>query len=167
MPTLRARLYGSVPGGQAEYLRVRRADANAIVVGRDLPDERYLFLSDILPTAWQGVGYAGVPTLAVVGLGPVGQFAVRIGRHLGIPSAGGRPSSNDGCSRSATAPRCSTSNPKTSRAARATDGRGTDGVVDAVGLGTARWGGGPAEGGRTVPDAAGRSYDPASTGRRR
>ncbi|GMA94554.1 hypothetical protein GCM10025881_13780 [Pseudolysinimonas kribbensis] len=47
-------LYGSVPGGQAEYLRVRLADANAMRITTDLPDERYLFLSDILPTAWQG-----------------------------------------------------------------------------------------------------------------
>ncbi|MDR5698965.1 alcohol dehydrogenase catalytic domain-containing protein [Agromyces aerolatus] len=79
-------LYGSVPGGQAEYLRVRRADANAYKVGHDLPDDRYLFLSDILPTAWQGVQYANLPdggTLGVLGLGPVGQFAARIGRHLG------------------------------------------------------------------------------------
>jgi threonine dehydrogenase-like Zn-dependent dehydrogenase len=79
-------LYGSVPGGQAELLRVARADYNAIKVTSDLPDECYLFLSDILPTAWQGVQYANVPdggTLAVIGLGPVGQFASRIGRHLG------------------------------------------------------------------------------------
>lgn len=79
-------LYGSVPGGQAEYLRVRRADANALKVGHELPDDRYLFLSDILPTAWQGVEYAQVPhggTLAVLGLGPVGQFAARIGVHRG------------------------------------------------------------------------------------
>ena len=79
-------LYGSVPGGQAEYLRVPHADYGPIKVGHDLPDERYLYLSDILPTAWQGVKYADVPeggTLAVFGLGPVGQFASRIGRHLG------------------------------------------------------------------------------------
>jgi len=83
-------LYGSVPGGQAQYLRVPHADFGPIKVGREgdggLPDERYLFLSDILPTAWQGVQYADVPdggTLAVLGLGPVGQFAARIGRHLG------------------------------------------------------------------------------------
>ena len=45
-----------------------------------------LFLSDILPTAWQAVAYADVPaggTLAVLGLGPVGQFAARIGLHQG------------------------------------------------------------------------------------
>jgi threonine dehydrogenase-like Zn-dependent dehydrogenase len=79
-------LYGSVPGGQAEKLRVPFADFNAIRVGDELPDDRYLFLSDILPTAWQGVQYAEVPdggTLGVIGLGPVGQFASRIGRHLG------------------------------------------------------------------------------------
>ena len=96
-------LYGSVPGGQAEYLRVPHADYGPIKVGQELPDERYLYLSDILPTAWQGVEYADVPdggTLAVFGLGPVGQFAGRIGRHLGhrviavdrFPSAAAWPS---------------------------------------------------------------------------
>jgi len=77
-------LYGRVPGGQAEYLRVRLADANALVVGRDLPDERYLFLTDVLPTAWQAVRYANVNpggTLAVLGLGPIGQMVTRIARH--------------------------------------------------------------------------------------
>ena len=61
-------LYGSVPGGQAEYLRVPHADYGPVKVGNDLPDERYLYLSDILPTAWQAVQYADVPdggTLAV------------------------------------------------------------------------------------------------------
>lgn len=79
-------LYGSVPGGQAEYLRVPQAHYGPIKVDPDGADERYLFLSDILPTAWQAVQYAAVPddgTLAVFGLGPVGQFASRIGRHVG------------------------------------------------------------------------------------
>jgi threonine dehydrogenase-like Zn-dependent dehydrogenase len=79
-------LYGRVPGGQAELMRVPLADFNAMKINTDLEDERYLFLSDILPTAWQGVQYANVPqggTLLVVGLGPVGQFAARIGKHLG------------------------------------------------------------------------------------
>ncbi|MDQ1573710.1 MAG: hypothetical protein QOH44_1269, partial [Actinomycetota bacterium] len=80
------KLYGQVPGGQAELLRVPFADYNAIKIGADGPDERYLFLSDILPTAWQGVEYANVPdggTLVVFGLGPVGQFASRVGVHRG------------------------------------------------------------------------------------
>jgi len=79
-------LYGSVPGGQAEYLRVPQAHFGPIKVPGDAPDERYLYLSDILPTAWQGVAYADVPeegTLAVFGLGPVGQLAGRIGVHQG------------------------------------------------------------------------------------
>ncbi|KQQ25435.1 MULTISPECIES: alcohol dehydrogenase catalytic domain-containing protein [unclassified Frondihabitans] len=81
-----SKLYGQTPGGQAEQLRIQRADFNLITVGATLPDERYLFLSDILPTAWQGVEYAEVPdggTLVVLGLGPVGQFASRIGVHKG------------------------------------------------------------------------------------
>ncbi|MDF2146583.1 zinc-dependent alcohol dehydrogenase [Knoellia sp. p5-6-4] len=79
-------LYGSVPGGQAEYLRVPQAHFGPIKVPDEAPDERYLYLSDILPTAWQGVAYADVPedgTLAVLGLGPVGQLAGRIGLHQG------------------------------------------------------------------------------------
>jgi threonine dehydrogenase-like Zn-dependent dehydrogenase len=79
-------LYGSVPGGQAEYLRVPQAQFGPVKVPETGVDERYLYLSDILPTAWQAVKYADTPpggTLAVFGLGPVGQFCARIGRHLG------------------------------------------------------------------------------------
>ncbi|MGW0504003.1 zinc-dependent alcohol dehydrogenase [Micromonospora sp. NPDC003241] len=79
-------LYGSVPGGQAEYLRVPHADFGPITVPDHGPDERWLYLSDILPTAWQAVRYADTPpggTLAVFGLGPVGQFCARVGRQLG------------------------------------------------------------------------------------
>ena len=79
-------LYGSVPGGQAEYLRVPHAEFGPVKVPESGPDEQWLYLSDILPTAWQAVKYADTPrggTLAVFGLGPVGQFCARVGRHLG------------------------------------------------------------------------------------
>lgn len=79
-------LYGGVPGGQAEFLRVPQAQFGPIVVPSDEPDERFLFLSDIIPTAWQAVKWADVEagsTVVVLGLGPVGQFAARIARHLG------------------------------------------------------------------------------------
>src|SRR5699024_11358619 len=71
---------------RSQYLRVPHADFGPIAVGPDLPDHRYLFLSDILPTAWQALAHAGVgegDALAVYGLGPVGQFAARIGVHRG------------------------------------------------------------------------------------
>ena len=80
-------LYGAVPGGQAERVRVPHADFGPVKLPNELPDERFLYLSDILPTAWQGVEYAGVPeggSLAVLGLGPVGQLAVRSALHRGI-----------------------------------------------------------------------------------
>ena len=79
-------LYGAVPGGQAEYLRVPQAQFGPIKVPDEMPDTRFLYLSDILPTAWQGVQYADAKpgdTIAVVGLGPVGQFATRIAKQLG------------------------------------------------------------------------------------
>ena len=131
-------LYGSVPGGQAQCLRVRRADANAYKVGHDLPDDRYLFLSDILPTAWQGVQYANVPdggTLGVLGLGPVGQFVSRIGRHMGYRVFAVDPV----LERRMMAERHGIEvydlvDDVVDRLRDATDGRGPDGVVDAVGM---------------------------------
>ena len=80
-------LYGSVPGGQAEYLRVPQAHFGPVKVPEGFPDERFLYVSDVVPTAWQAVAYADVPragTLAVIGLGPVGTMAARIARHLGV-----------------------------------------------------------------------------------
>ncbi len=133
-------LYGSVPGGQAEYLRVPQAQYGPIKVSAEGPDERYLFLSDILPTAWQAVIYADVPqdgTLAVLGLGPVGQFAARIGRHFGHRVIGVEPVAE----RRAMAERhgIETFDPTgvddVPGALRdLTAGRGPDSVVDAVGM---------------------------------
>ena len=77
-------LYGSVPGGQAQYLRVPQAQFTHIKVPDGPPDSRFVYLSDILPTAWQAVKYAAVPeggTLVVLGLGPVGDFSARIAKH--------------------------------------------------------------------------------------
>lgn len=80
-------LYGSVPGGQAEYLRVPHASYGPIQVSGDRRDERYVYLSDVMPTAWQAVQYAGVregDTLVVVGLGPIGDMAARLAIHHGV-----------------------------------------------------------------------------------
>src|SRR5690606_39826794 len=72
---------------QAEYLRVPFADVGPVKVPDDgEPDERYLFLSDVVPTAWQAVDYAQIPpngSVLVLGLGPIGQMSARIARHLG------------------------------------------------------------------------------------
>ncbi|MER6030855.1 zinc-dependent alcohol dehydrogenase [Streptomyces sp. NPDC001851] len=80
------RLYGAVPGGQAEYLRVPQAQFGPIKVPEGPPDDRFVYLSDVLPTAWQAVEYAGVPpggTLAVLGLGPIGDMSCRIAKARG------------------------------------------------------------------------------------
>src|SRR2546421_1345250 len=80
------KLYGQVPGGQAEFLRVPQAHFGPIKIPDGPPDERFLFLSDVLPTAWQAVQFADVPkggSLAVFGLGPIGQMSARIGRLMG------------------------------------------------------------------------------------
>ena len=79
-------VYGAVPGGQAEYLRVPQAHFGPIKVPEGPPDERFLYLSDVLPTSWQAVAYADVPeggTLGVWGLGPIGQMCARIALNQG------------------------------------------------------------------------------------
>jgi threonine dehydrogenase-like Zn-dependent dehydrogenase len=80
------KLYGQVPGGQAEYLRVPQAQFGPIKVPEGPPDDRFLFLSDVLPTAWQAVEFAEIPeggSVAVFGLGPIGQMCARIAAHKG------------------------------------------------------------------------------------
>jgi len=79
-------LYGEVPGGQAELLRVPQAQFTHIKVPEGPPDSRFVYLSDVLPTAWQSVEYANIPdggTVAVLGLGPIGDMAARIAHHRG------------------------------------------------------------------------------------
>src|ERR1700759_3863613 len=134
-------LYGSVPGGQAQYLRVPEAQFGPVKVPPGAPDEQYLYLSDILPTAYQAVAYADVPaggTLAVLGLGPVGQICVRISRYLGtVRVIGADPVSER---RAAAAPFGAGANPPAEPGSTAdmlielTGGRGPDAVIDAVGM---------------------------------
>jgi threonine dehydrogenase-like Zn-dependent dehydrogenase len=80
------KLYGQVPGGQAQFLRVPQAQYTHIKVPEGPLDERFVYLSDVLPTAWQAVEYAGIPddgSVAVLGLGPIGDMAARIALHRG------------------------------------------------------------------------------------
>jgi threonine dehydrogenase-like Zn-dependent dehydrogenase len=81
------KLYGQVPGGQAEYLRVPFGNTLPITVPDGPPDDQFVYLSDVLPTAWQAVAYADTPpggSLAVLGLGPIGDMCTRIAQHHGI-----------------------------------------------------------------------------------
>jgi threonine dehydrogenase-like Zn-dependent dehydrogenase len=131
-------LYGSVPGGQAEYLRVPQAQYGPVKIGPDGPDEQFLFLSDILPTAWQAVAYADPPeggTVAILGLGPVGQFAARIVKHWGRRAIGVDMVQE----RKALAERhgievIEPSDDVAEVLRDLTDGRGPDAVIDAVGM---------------------------------
>jgi threonine dehydrogenase-like Zn-dependent dehydrogenase len=80
------KLYGQVPGGQAEFLRVPFGNTLPIKVPDGPPDERFVYLSDVLPTAWQAVEYADIPgdgTLCVLGLGPIGDMSSRVAMRRG------------------------------------------------------------------------------------
>ena len=81
------KLYGQVPGGQAEFLRVPQAHFGPIKVPEGPPDDRFVYLSDVLPTAWQAVEYANIPDggdLMVLGLGPIGEMSCRIAQQRGV-----------------------------------------------------------------------------------
>jgi threonine dehydrogenase-like Zn-dependent dehydrogenase len=81
-----SKLYGELAGGQAEYLRVPQAQHTHIKVSEGPADERFVYLSDVLPTSWQAVEYAAVPkggTVTVLGLGPIGDMSARIAAHHG------------------------------------------------------------------------------------
>jgi threonine dehydrogenase-like Zn-dependent dehydrogenase len=80
-------LYGGIPGGQAEYVRVPKGNTGPFKVPGTLSDEKVLFLSDILPTAWQAVLNSGVgkgSSLAIYGAGPVGLLSAACARMLGV-----------------------------------------------------------------------------------
>ena len=137
-----SKLYGQVPGGQAEFLRVPFGDTLPIKVPEGPADDRFVYLSDVLPTAWQAVEYADVPdggTVLVLGAGPIGDMAARIAMHRGyravvvdlvperLERVRGRGAEtidlDDGGSDAV---------PEKVR--DLTDGRGPDAVIDAVGL---------------------------------
>ena len=133
-------LYGSVPGGQAEYLRVPQAQFGPILVPEGVADERFLYLSDILPTAWQGVEYADVPnggSLAVIGLGPVGLMAVAIATQRGLQVIG-VDNVPERLARArqygATVINTDETDDVPGAIRELTDGRGVDGSLDAVGM---------------------------------
>jgi threonine dehydrogenase-like Zn-dependent dehydrogenase len=135
------KLYGRVPGGQAELLRVPQAHFGPIKVPEGPPDERFVYLSDVVPTAWQAVEYAAVPrggTLAVFGLGPIGQMCCRIALHRGAGRVIGIdlvPERLDLARKHGVDTIDVTGNGDVVEAiGERTGGRGADSVIDAVGM---------------------------------
>ncbi|MCC8930348.1 MULTISPECIES: zinc-dependent alcohol dehydrogenase [Nocardiaceae] len=136
-----SRLYGQVPGGQAEYLRVPQAQNTHIKVPVGPDDSRFVYLSDVLPTAWQAVEYAAIPnggSVTVLGLGPIGDMATRIAQHRGfrvigvdrVPERLQRVSARG----VEVLNLDEHGNDLADVIRETTDGRGTDSVIDAVGM---------------------------------
>lgn len=134
------KLYGQVPGGQAEFLRVPQAQFGPIKVPEGPADDRFVYLSDVLPTAWQAVEYAAVPergTLAVLGLGPIGDMATRVAKHRRLRVIGVDlvPERLERARANGVEVIDLTQVDDVADAIRdLTDGRGADSVVDAVGM---------------------------------
>jgi threonine dehydrogenase-like Zn-dependent dehydrogenase len=134
------KLYGEVPGGQAQYLRVPQAQFGPIKVPEGPPDDRFVYLSDVLPTAWQAVEYAAIPdggSVVVLGLGPIGDMAARIAAHRGhrvigvdlVPERLARART-----RGIEAVDLQAADDIVGQIRELTDGRGPDSVIDAVGM---------------------------------
>jgi len=136
------KLYGEVPGGQAQYVRVPQAHYGPVKVPEGPPDERFLFLSDVLPTAWQAVEYASIPdggSVVVLGLGPIGDMSCRIalqrgaGRVIGVDLVPERLARAR--ARGVDVLDLESHGDKIVEAIHEmTDGRGPDSVIDAVGM---------------------------------
>ncbi|MDA0172939.1 glutathione-dependent formaldehyde dehydrogenase [Solirubrobacter taibaiensis] len=135
------KLYGQVAGGQAEYLRVPQAQYGPIKVPEGPSDDRFLYLSDVLPTAWQAVQYADVPakkTVLVLGLGPIGEMCTRVAQHLGAETVIGVDLVPERLARAAahgvTALNLEEHDDLPATVRELTGGRGPEAVIDAVGM---------------------------------
>lgn len=136
------KLYGQVPGGQAEYLRVPFGNSLPIKVPSGPPDDRFVYLSDVMPTAYQAVQYADTPadgTLVVLGLGPIGDMCTRLARHLGVRQVIGIDRVPERLQRAEARGTTTIDLAQGDREVRAavhalTQGRGADAVIDAVGM---------------------------------
>jgi threonine dehydrogenase-like Zn-dependent dehydrogenase len=135
------KLYGQVPGGQAEFLRVPQAHFGPVKVPEGPPDDRFVYLSDVLPTAWQAIEYAAVPeggSVAVLGLGPIGDMSCRIARHRGVEKIIGIdlvPERLERARERGVDVLDLREHDDVADAVRSlTDGRGADSVIDAVGM---------------------------------
>ncbi|MEU9145008.1 alcohol dehydrogenase catalytic domain-containing protein [Streptomyces sp. NPDC048349] len=136
------KLYGQVPGGQAEYLRVPFGNALPVPVPDGPPDDRFVYLSDVLPTAWQAVAYADIPpdgSVAVLGLGPIGDMSCRIAAHRGAGTVIGIDLVPERLDRARqrgfhTLDVRQSSDDLVDAVRELTGGRGADAVIDAVGM---------------------------------
>jgi threonine dehydrogenase-like Zn-dependent dehydrogenase len=135
------KLYGQIPGGQAEFLRVPQGNYGPIKVPGGPPDDRFVYLSDVLPTAWQAVEYADIPaggSVLVLGLGPVGEMATRVAQHRGAELVIGVDLVPDRIERArrhgVRTIDCEQQDDLVGAVQELTDGRGPSSVIDAVGM---------------------------------
>jgi S-(hydroxymethyl)glutathione dehydrogenase/alcohol dehydrogenase len=134
-------LYGGYSGGQAEYVRVPYANFGPRKVSDNFQDEEVLFLTDIFPTGYSAIDWAGVKggeTVAVFGCGPVGLMAQKVAwlrgakRVIGVDIQEYRLNTARKTAKSETINAAEVDPIEAIR--ELTEGRGADVCVDAVGM---------------------------------
>ncbi|HKK74898.1 MAG TPA: alcohol dehydrogenase family protein [Saprospiraceae bacterium] len=130
-------------GGQAQWVRVPLADASLMKMPEEMPDEMGILLGDILSTGYYGVAKGGLEpgqTPAVIGCGPVGMMAIWSAFQLGAKQVFAIDAIPERL-RMAEQWGATALNFKTTDVAavirEATQGRGVDLAVEAVGSGAA------------------------------
>jgi S-(hydroxymethyl)glutathione dehydrogenase / alcohol dehydrogenase len=134
-------LYGGYSGGQAEYVRVPFANFGPRVVPDGIDDEQVLFLTDIFPTGWTAIDWAGVKggeTVVIFGSGPVGLMAQKAAWYRGAGRIIAVDPEEYRLERARTVNKVETLNATDEdlmqKIYEMTDGRGADVCVDAVGM---------------------------------
>lgn len=126
-------------GVQAEYARVPLADTTLVRVPEGTPPEEALFAGDVLATGWFGAESAGAGpgrVVVVVGCGPVGLMAVIAARELGaerVFAVDALPDRLELARAYGAEPLNFEQGDPLAAVREATQGRGADGVVEAVG----------------------------------
>lgn len=134
-------LYGGYSGGQAELVRVPYADFGPRKIDENFADEQVLFLTDIFPTGYTAVDWAGLKggeTVAVFGCGPVGLMAQKVAWLKGAGRVIALDVEEYRLAKSREACKTETINVKDGKVPETiysmTEGRGADVCIDAVGM---------------------------------
>jgi len=126
-------------GGQAEAVGVPAADSCVVKIPEGITTEQAVLLTDILPTGYLGAQRADITpgdVVVVIGLGPVGVFALQCAQLYGpsrVLAVDRVPDRLARAQQLGAEPIDASDGDTVAKIYEATDGRGADAVIEAVG----------------------------------